>query len=60
MQDVTERPNLNGIPLSLSPSPDDMPIIDFSKLTKGNKEETHEEILKLSTACEEWGFFQVN
>ncbi|KAL5182528.1 Protein SRG1 [Glycine soja] len=57
VRDVTERPNLNVIPLS--PSPDDMPIIDFSKLTKGNKEETHEEILKLSTACEEWGFFQI-
>lgn len=33
----------------------EIPIIDFSLLSKGNKEELH----KLDVACEEWGFFQV-
>ncbi|BAT80243.1 hypothetical protein VIGAN_02324100 [Vigna angularis var. angularis] len=53
VRDVTERPTLPTTPL---PPPDThMPIIDFSKLTKGNKDE----IFNLATACEEWGFFQV-
>lgn len=39
-----------------------IPVIDLSKLS--NKPHTHDdflfEILKLSQACEDWGFFQVN
>ncbi|KAK4283532.1 hypothetical protein QN277_000473 [Acacia crassicarpa] len=37
----------------------DIPTVDFSKLLKGITQERHQEILKLSAACEEWGFFQV-
>lgn len=33
----------------------EIPIIDFSLLLSGNKEELN----KLDKACEEWGFFQV-
>ncbi|XP_050220482.1 protein SRG1 [Mercurialis annua] len=51
VRDKTERPILNT-PLS---SPDSIPVIDFSKLLKGNKYE----ILQLEKACQEWGFFQV-
>lgn len=54
VRDMTERPTL------LSPQNSDMPVIDFSKFSKGNKEEVFNELSKLSTACEEWGFFQVN
>jgi len=50
VRDMTERPTL------LPPPDTHMPVIDFSKLTKGNKDE----IFNLATACEEWGFFQVN
>lgn len=32
-----------------------VPIIDFTLLSHGNKDE----ILKLDIACKEWGFFQV-
>lgn len=52
VRDMTERPSLAT---ALS-SPTDIPIIDFSKLVKGNRDE----ILQLATACEEWGFFQVH
>ncbi|GMY27695.1 protein SRG1 [Fagus crenata] len=55
VRDMTERPTL-ATDLS---SPSDIPIIDFSKLIKGDKDEVHSEIMKLATACEEWGFFQV-
>jgi hypothetical protein len=37
-----------------------MPVIDFSKLSKGTKEELLNELYKLSTACEECGNLQVN
>ncbi|XP_028781436.1 S-norcoclaurine synthase 1-like [Neltuma alba] len=37
----------------------DMPIIDFSEFLKGTRGECRQEVLKLSAACEEWGFFQV-
>lgn len=54
VRDMTDRPTLPTTPL---PPPDThMPVIDFSKLTKGNKDE----IFNLATACQEWGFFQVN
>nr|XP_043613959.1 protein SRG1 [Erigeron canadensis] len=56
VRDMNERPMLATIPL---PSPGSLPIIDLKKLMKGSKEEFHYEILKLSTSCEEWGFFQV-
>jgi len=57
VRDMTERPTLQTV---LSPQNSDMPVIDFSKFSKGNKEEVLNELYKLSTACEEWGFFQVN
>jgi isopenicillin N synthase-like dioxygenase len=36
------------------------PTLNFSKLSKGSKEELLNELYKLSTACEECGIFQVN
>jgi hypothetical protein len=51
VRDMTERPE----PATALSSPTDIPIIDLSKLVKGNKDE----ILQLATACEKWGFFQV-
>lgn len=36
-----------------------IPVIDLSKLVKGDETEFHTEMLKLSASCEEWGFFQV-
>lgn len=59
VRDVTERPTLATAASSSSSSFSDIPIIDFSKLSKGNKDEVLTELLQLSTACEEWGFFQV-
>ncbi|WJX27915.1 hypothetical protein P8452_16691 [Trifolium repens] len=56
VRDMTERPTLQT---SLSLPNTHMPVIDFSKLSKGTKEEILNELCKLSTACEEWGFFQV-
>ncbi|PON80322.1 Oxoglutarate/iron-dependent dioxygenase [Parasponia andersonii] len=58
VRDITERPTLATAALSSSLS-SDIPIIDFSKLSKGNKDEVLSELLKLTAACEEWGFFQV-
>ncbi|KAJ7980247.1 2-oxoglutarate (2OG) and Fe(II)-dependent oxygenase superfamily protein [Quillaja saponaria] len=55
VRDRTERPAQVA---TLSQS-SDIPIIDFSKLSRGNKEISHMEILQLTAACEEWGFFQV-
>ncbi|MED6130276.1 hypothetical protein PIB30_000177 [Stylosanthes scabra] len=56
VRDMNERP-APAMALSLPSS--DMPVIDFSKLTKGNTQQVHSEILKLADACENWGFFQV-
>ncbi|GAU38549.1 hypothetical protein TSUD_320210 [Trifolium subterraneum] len=56
VRDMKERPTLQT---SLSLPSTNMPVIDFSKLSKGTKEEFLNELYKLSTACEEWGFFQV-
>uniref|UniRef100_A0A5B7AEQ9 Fe2OG dioxygenase domain-containing protein n=1 Tax=Davidia involucrata TaxID=16924 RepID=A0A5B7AEQ9_DAVIN len=56
VRDMAERPTLATVPKSSSYN---IPVIDFSKLLKGSKDEFHSEILKLSTSCEEWGFFQV-
>ncbi|KAK7850672.1 protein LATERAL BRANCHING OXIDOREDUCTASE 1 [Quercus suber] len=55
VRDMTERPTLATALSSTS----DIPVIDFSKIIKGDKDEVHSEILKLGIACEEWGFFQV-
>ncbi|CAK7333135.1 unnamed protein product [Dovyalis caffra] len=55
VRDNTERPTLG----TASPVPDTIPIIDFSRLAKGNKDEYKSEMLQLARACEEWGFFQV-
>ncbi|KAK8717160.1 hypothetical protein V6N13_044437 [Hibiscus sabdariffa] len=40
-------------------SSSDIPIIDLSKLMKGDKDEHFSEVMQLKTACEEWGFLQV-
>lgn len=57
VRDMAERPTLAKV-AALSPS-NDIPVIDFSKLLKGNKDEFLSEISKLAASCEEWGFFQV-
>ncbi|OAP02546.1 hypothetical protein AXX17_AT3G22970 [Arabidopsis thaliana] len=36
-----------------------IPVIDLSKLSKPDNDDFFFEILKLSQACEDWGFFQV-
>ncbi|MED6106465.1 hypothetical protein PIB30_005099 [Stylosanthes scabra] len=56
VRDMNERPT-PAMALSLPSS--DIPVIDFSNLTKGNTEQVQTEILKLADACENWGFFQV-
>ncbi|KAE8736056.1 putative pentatricopeptide repeat-containing protein [Hibiscus syriacus] len=55
VQDMADRPKLTA---NLSSSTD-IPIIDLSKLMKGDTDEHFSEVMKLKTACEEWGFFQV-
>ncbi|GER55918.1 2-oxoglutarate (2OG) and Fe(II)-dependent oxygenase superfamily protein [Striga asiatica] len=57
IRDTFERPSLEQ-PISYD---NNIPIIDFSKLVKGNKDDDDfcTEIMKLTTACQEWGFFQV-
>lgn len=54
LRDQEEIPE--NIDLTSSNLSSEIPIIDFSLLSKGNKEELH----KLDVACEEWGFFQVH
>ncbi|XP_015938728.1 protein SRG1 [Arachis duranensis] len=56
VRDMSERPTPA---MTLSPPSSGMPVIDFSKLTKGNSEQIQSETLKLAYACESWGFFQV-
>ncbi|XP_004305192.1 PREDICTED: protein SRG1-like [Fragaria vesca subsp. vesca] len=53
LRDQEEIPE--NIDLTSSNLSSEIPIIDFSLLSKGNKEELH----KLDVACEEWGFFQI-
>ncbi|GJU97841.1 protein SRG1 [Tanacetum coccineum] len=55
VRDVNEQP-LPTIPSHFSSS---IPVIDLSKLMKGKNEEFHDEMLKFTASCEEWGFFQV-
>ncbi|KAF5752212.1 hypothetical protein HS088_TW01G00119 [Tripterygium wilfordii] len=52
VREMNERPTLQPS----SSSTNDIPIIDFSKLKNGNKDE----ILHLEMACKEWGFFQAH
>ncbi|PIN18027.1 Iron/ascorbate family oxidoreductase [Handroanthus impetiginosus] len=56
IRDTTERPSLDK---AIPHSRNKIPVIDFSKLVKGTKDEFSSEILKLMNSCEEWGFFQV-
>ncbi|KAG9143451.1 hypothetical protein Leryth_016450 [Lithospermum erythrorhizon] len=55
VRDSTERPALCPVITTNN----NIPVIDISKLLKPNNDEFHYEIMKLSAACEEWGFFQV-
>lgn len=57
VREIAERPAL-ATPTQSS-SPCNIPVIDLAKLLKGNKNDFHSEILKLTASCEEWGFFQV-
>ncbi|KAK6117362.1 hypothetical protein DH2020_048880 [Rehmannia glutinosa] len=57
IRDTTERPTLDK-PISY-PCNINIPVIDFSKLVEGNRDDFCKEIMKLRTCCEEWGFFQV-
>ncbi|CAN0855780.1 Protein SRG1 [Linum grandiflorum] len=66
VRDATERPTtLSTSPLTTTHQQhhqdhDKVPIIDFSKLVNHlDQGPWRAEILKLSKACEEWGFFQV-
>ncbi|WOL10355.1 hypothetical protein Cni_G19110 [Canna indica] len=54
VRDVNERPALSTVLPSLP-----VPVIDLSKLDCSSRLETQEEMAKLVSACEEWGFFQV-
>lgn len=55
VRDMAERPEL----ATTVTHPSDIPVIDLSNLVKGGKARFQAEILKLTAACEEWGFFQV-
>jgi isopenicillin N synthase-like dioxygenase len=50
---MTERP----APATVLPSLSTIPTIDFSRLAEGNKDKYKSEMLELTRACEEWGFF---
>ncbi|KAH7553718.1 hypothetical protein ACOSP7_029455 [Xanthoceras sorbifolium] len=52
VRDQDDRPQMNDDMSCLS---SEIPIIDLSLLSKGDKEE----LSKLDLACKEWGFFQV-
>ncbi|KAL3505758.1 hypothetical protein ACH5RR_031140 [Cinchona calisaya] len=56
VRDRIERPRFSMINPS---SCTNIPVIDLSKLLKGNKDEFQAELLHLSASCEDWGFFQV-
>ncbi|XP_075504267.1 protein LATERAL BRANCHING OXIDOREDUCTASE 1-like [Primulina tabacum] len=56
IRDSTERPKLDK---TSPPSCNNIPVIDFSKLCGGNKDDFCSEIFKIKISCEEWGFFQV-
>ncbi|PIA61549.1 hypothetical protein AQUCO_00300815v1 [Aquilegia coerulea] len=52
VRDIAERPFVAKPSMHI-------PVIDLSKLIEGDLEQFHTELSKLSTSCEEWGFFQV-
>ncbi|CAN4106192.1 unnamed protein product [Withania somnifera] len=56
VRDMIERPKLATV---TSPSSCNLniPVVDLSKIL--NSQDFHYEIMKLSSSCEEWGFFQV-
>ncbi|KAH7659167.1 (S)-norcoclaurine synthase protein [Dioscorea alata] len=64
LKDITDqipetyiRPEINGSPvLNGASKHGDIPIIDLSRLD--HLQYSEDEILKLSSACEDWGFFQ--
>jgi hypothetical protein len=53
VRNMTERP----APATVLPSLSTIPTIDFSRLAEGNKDKYKSEMLELTRACEEWGFF---
>ncbi|OAY27763.1 protein SRG1 [Manihot esculenta] len=55
VRDMNERPTLT----TALPSLNNIPIINFSRLVNGSKDDYQTEILQLARACGEWGFFQV-
>lgn len=61
VRDMIERPKLATVTTPSSCNLNNIPVVDLSKILKGNKnsQDFHYEILKLSSSCEEWGFFQV-
>ncbi|KAK0607045.1 hypothetical protein LWI29_008370 [Acer saccharum] len=60
VRDVTERPTTLDSTTTQSSPHTDIPIIDLSKLVmNGNPDDFKSEILNLTTACQDWGFFQV-
>ncbi|TXG71762.1 hypothetical protein EZV62_000341 [Acer yangbiense] len=60
VRDVTERPTTLDSTTTTQSSPHTyIPIIDLSKLVNGNPDDFKSEILNLTTACQDWGFFQV-
>ncbi|KAL6532240.1 hypothetical protein OROGR_014210 [Orobanche gracilis] len=62
VRDTHQRPNLEETAISYDHHRrDEIPVIDFSKLVAGNTDDDDfcNEIIKLRTSCEEWGFFQV-
>lgn len=56
VRDMNERPTLT----TALPSLNNIPIINFSRLVNGSKDDYQTEILQLARACGEWGFFQVH
>lgn len=46
-------------PVSTPSTKQEVPVIDMSKLIRGDQQQVRNEMAKLSAACQEWGFFQV-
>lgn len=53
VRDMIERPKLGTVTTPSSCNLN-IPVVDLSKIMN-----SQDEIMKLSTSCEEWGFFQV-
>lgn len=56
VRDMIERPKLATVTTTSSCNLT-IPVVDLSKIL--NSQDVHNEIMKLATSCEEWGFFQV-